>query len=117
MSTLELCNLLVHYNPIKSISWSPKSQHLAFCTGTAQIFIWSREGASVCTIPIETKEFAVQRVEWNPNGSSFIVADKSRLTISFPQAEFFEQSAPKEIIPRPEAEADAEENAEYRGEP
>ncbi len=76
MSSLELSNLLVHYNAIKSVSWSPKSPHLAFCTGTPQIFLWSREGASVCTIPIESKDFAVQRVEWNPTGRSLIVADK-----------------------------------------
>eukprot|EP00826_Nyctotherus_ovalis_P041717 TRINITY_DN4243_c0_g3_i9.p4 TRINITY_DN4243_c0_g3~~TRINITY_DN4243_c0_g3_i9.p4 ORF type:complete len:111 (-),score=39.07 TRINITY_DN4243_c0_g3_i9:138-470(-) len=100
MSTLELSNLLVHFNPVKSVAWSPKSPHLAFCTGTAQVFLWSREGASVCTIPIEAKEFAVQRVAWNPNGKSLILVDKLRLTIACPQPEFFAQgiSAPEENL-------------------
>ena len=91
MSTLELSNLLIHYNPIKHVAWSPKSPHLAFCTGTAQVFLWSKEGASVCTIPIESKEFAVQRIDWNPNGKSLILVDKQRLTVACPQADFFAQ--------------------------
>jgi len=97
MTTLELSNVLIHYNPIKSVAWAPKSQHLAFCTGTSQIFLWSREGASVCTIPIEAKDFGVQKVEWNPNGRSLIVVDKARLTIACPQPEFFGSSLSKEM--------------------
>lgn len=92
MSSLELSNLLVHYTPIKSVSWSPKSAHLAFSTGTAQVFLWSREGASVCTIPIEAKGFSVHRVQWNPDGKSLMVVDKLRLTVACPQPEFFTQS-------------------------
>ena len=92
MSSLELSNLLIHSNPIKSVAWSPKSGHLAFCTGTAQIFLWSREGASVCTIPIEAKGFSIQRVQWNPNGKSLLVVDKLRLTVACPQPEFFAQN-------------------------
>lgn len=92
METLELTNLLIHYNAIKSVSWSPNSLHLALATGTSQIFLWSKEGASVCTIPLQAKDFSAQRVEWNPKGRSLIVIDRLRLTVAYPQEQFFDQS-------------------------
>lgn len=76
METLQLSNLLIHYNAIKGISWSPKSSHLAICTGTAQIYMWTREGTFVCKIPIQPKDFAAQKVEWCPDGKSLLVIDK-----------------------------------------
>lgn len=51
MHDIALSVVLLHLQPIKAISWSPRSLHLAICTGTSRVFLWSEEGASVCEIP------------------------------------------------------------------
>ena len=76
MIALRLHILLVHFGPVKHMAWSPKTTHLVFCTGTPRIFIWSLGGASVCDIPLETSDFGVNKVKWNPNGKSILLNDK-----------------------------------------
>lgn len=53
MTTLKLHVILIHHSPIKSMSWSDCSIHLAISTCSPRIFIWSHGGASVCDIPVE----------------------------------------------------------------
>jgi len=90
MTTLTLHVVLIQFHPIKSVAWSPKTQHLAFSTGTGRIFLWSEEGASVCDIPIENRQFNVQKIQWNPEGDSILLGDKGELLMAYPQFEFFD---------------------------
>jgi len=59
MSTLSLSVMLIHDKPIRCAKWSSKTHHLAFCTGSPRLFLWSFEGASICDIPLENHEFNV----------------------------------------------------------
>ena len=70
---------------VKNMEWSPRSLHLAYCTGTGRIFIWSAEGASVCEVPLESKDFKVTRVKWSADGSSLLIADKNRFMVAYPK--------------------------------
>lgn len=47
LSTLGLSVVLIHFDPVKSIDWSKKSNHLVITTNSPRIFIWSVNGASV----------------------------------------------------------------------
>ena len=75
---------------VKHIEWSPKSLHLAFCTGSGRLFLWSAQGASVCEVPLESKDFKVNKIKWSQDGSSLIISDKNRLMIAYPKFELVE---------------------------
>jgi WD40 repeat protein len=92
MLTLTLSVVLIQLQPIKSVSWSPRSLHLVICTGTPRVFLWSEEGASVCEIPFgkcysEARDFAVQKVKWSETGQALLLMDKAVLMVAYPQFE------------------------------
>ena len=90
--------VLIQISNVKNIEWSPRSSHLAFCTGTGRVFIWSAEGASVCEVPVEYKDFKANRVRWSGDGRSLIVADKNRFMVAYPKFEILEDGNENEII-------------------
>ena len=87
LNDLNLNVLMIQLFNIKHIEWSPKSNHLAFCTGTGKLFLWSSQGASVCEIPLEIKDFRVNKIQWANNGNSMLISDKNRFIIIYPQFE------------------------------
>lgn len=92
ISTLSLSVVLIHFDTVKSIDWSGKSNHLVIATGSPRIFIWSINGASVCDIPLEGQDFNVTRVKWNPDGKSILIQDRSNLLIAYPHFTFLEEN-------------------------
>ena len=49
-------------------------------------------GASVCDIPLEGKEFNVNKIKWNPDGRSILVQDKNNLVIAYPHFTFLQEA-------------------------
>lgn len=84
-SSLSLHTLTLQTSAIKHLEWSPKSLHLAFCTGTGRLFFWSTEGASVCEVPLESKDFKVNKFRWSPDGSALLIIDKNKCMIAYPK--------------------------------
>lgn len=103
LSTLSLSVVLIHLEPVKSLDWSSKSNHLVIATNKPRIFIWSINGASVCDIPLERQDFNVNKVKWNPDGKSILVLDRSNLLVAYPHFTFLEEQ-------QPEGEYDDEED-------
>ena len=62
-------------------------------TGTPRIFIWSTNGASVWDVPIEDKDFNVDKVKWNPDGKSILIQDRSHLLVAYPHFTFLQDNA------------------------
>jgi len=91
LSTISLSVVLIHFDPVKTIDWSGKSNHLVIATNSPRIFIWSVNGASVCDIPLEGQEFKVSKVRWNPDGKSILIQDRSNLLIAYPHFTFLEE--------------------------
>lgn len=90
INSLSLNVLMIQLLNIKSLQWSPKSLHLAFCTGAGRIFIWSAEGASVCEVPLESKDFKVTKVKWTPDGTALVISDKNRFMMAYPKFNLLE---------------------------
>lgn len=91
VNTLSLKTVLIQLQPIKNFTWCDNSEYLLFCTGAPRVFFWSKEGASVCDIPfgkifsldkiqilfsVESKQFGVQKIEWNQDGATALLFDK-----------------------------------------
>lgn len=95
LSTLSLSVVLIHLEPVKSLDWSSKSNHLVISTNKPRIFIWSVNGASVCDIPLEGQDFNVNKVKWNPDGKSILVLDRSNLLVAYPHFTFLEEQQPE----------------------
>jgi len=104
--------VLIHFDPVKSLDWSTKTNHLVIATNTSRIFIWSVNGASVCDIPLEGQNneiqnkygvkqkeksqiFKVNKVKWNPDGKSILIQDKSNLLVAYPHFTFLEEQQPE----------------------
>jgi WD40 repeat protein len=84
-SCLGLQALTLQTQPVKHLEWSPKSLHLAFCTGTGRLFFWSPEGASVCEVPLESKDFKVSKFKWSDDGTALLIIDKNKCMIAYPK--------------------------------
>lgn len=93
VSSLSLFTLTLQTQPIKHLEWSPKSLHLAFCTGTGRLFFWSTEGASVCEVPLESKDFKVNKFKWSPDGSTLLIIDKNKCMLGFPKFDILDASS------------------------
>ena len=91
--TLSLKALLVHLQPVKTLAWCPRNNDLAICTGNGKIFFWSTEGASVCDVPYEGRNFNVFNMEWSLNGGYLLLFDKSDCLIVYPQTERNEENS------------------------
>lgn len=87
VQTLSLHIILIQLQPIKWAAWSPVSLHLAFCTGTSRLYMWSLEGASVCDVPLESKDFHVNKIKWSADGQSMLLLDKNNLQVAYPKFE------------------------------
>ena len=74
------------------MEWSPKSLTLLICTGTGRFFLWSAGGASVCEVPLESKDFKVSKIKWSSDGASIVIHDKNRFMIALPKFEFADQN-------------------------
>ena len=105
VSTLNLSVLLIHFHVVTSFDWSKRSNHLVVATNTPRIFIWSINGASVWDIPIEDKDFNVNKVKWNPDGRSIMIQDRSNLLIAYPHFTFLQETTNEG-----EGEEDEEDN-------
>jgi WD40 repeat protein len=93
METLALHILLIQKQPIRAVSWSPKSLHLAFSTGTARLFLWSLDGASVCDVPADSAEFHLNKLNWSPDGQCLLIQDKAQAIVVYPQFDYLEGGA------------------------
>lgn len=51
MSSLELSSVLIHLNSVKNFKFSPNSNELYVVTGTARVYTWTPQGASVIELP------------------------------------------------------------------
>ena len=63
---------------------------MAACTGTSRLFLWSFEGASVCDVPLENKDFKILKLKWSANGENILLLDKNRALVAYPQFELLE---------------------------
>ena len=74
VTKLRIAVALVQKNEVKALRWSPVRNQLAICCGGECVYLWSPEGASCVTIPIE--KFYPSALEWNPDGLSLLLHDK-----------------------------------------
>lgn len=88
VSKLLLKTVLIQLQPIKTFTWCDNSEYLVFCTGSPRVFFWSKEGASVCDIPFESKNFAVNKIDWSKDGTTLLLFDKNDVVIAYPPPEF-----------------------------
>lgn len=84
IQNLSLIAILVHLQQIKNFSWSPNKNELAICTGNGKIFFWSPEGAYVCDVPYEGRNFSVHNLKWSFDGNYIMVLDKNECVIVYP---------------------------------
>jgi WD40 repeat protein len=92
VNNLSLKVLMMLVQGVKFLEWSPRSFHLAFCTGTNRLFLWSAEGASVCEVPLESKDFKVTKIKWTPDGSGIVISDKNRFMVAYPKFDLLESN-------------------------
>lgn len=97
---MSLNSILVQHAEVMDFSWNPRTHNLNVCSGANRLFLWSPKGASVCQVPAATStvvkqktgksatkkgastqqiqlDLAIQRLSWNPNGTSFAALDKA----------------------------------------
>ena len=68
--------VLIQSTSIKCICWNPTKPQLILCTVGLKLYFWSHDGAFICDIPYESKDFQPSQINWSPNGDSLIVKDK-----------------------------------------
>jgi len=93
IQSLALKVVLIHLQPVKNFSWSPKKNDLAICTGTGKIFFWSEEGASLCDVPYEGRNFNALNLTWSLNGNFLLLFDKNECLIVFPPGDKTEENS------------------------
>ena len=98
MTTLSLHIIMQHCANVKNLVWNPKTLHLALCTGAPRLFLWSLEGASVCDVPLENKDFKVMKLKWSPSGDCLLLMDKNRLLVAYPQFELLENPDDEDYV-------------------
>jgi hypothetical protein len=63
--TFHLSFILIQTQPIRSVQWEPKRDHLALCTHTNRLYIWSPSGASCINLPSESSKIKIDQIKWN----------------------------------------------------
>jgi hypothetical protein len=81
MPSLELVAVLLQKDPVKAAMWDPSEPRLAIVTGTAKVFLWTPVGASCIHVPLA--DFHAIGLQWNPNGTSFVLMDKDLFCTAF----------------------------------
>jgi hypothetical protein len=75
VNTLTLYSVIIQINPIRSFSWSPSENILILISGTNRLNIITPTEASICSIPTDIKELSLLKVQWNKNGTNFMVSE------------------------------------------
>lgn len=84
IQTLNLIAVLINIQNIKTIAWSPIKNELVFCTGNGKLYFWSTNGAFVCDIPYECRNFNVLSLKWSSDGNYLIILDKNDCVVVYP---------------------------------
>ena len=63
--TFHLAFVLIQIQPIRSVKWEPKRDHLALCTHNNRVYIWSPQGASCINLPEESSKHNIDEIKWN----------------------------------------------------
>lgn len=72
--TFHLAFVLIQIQPIRSVKWEPKRDHLALCTHNNRIYVWSPQGASCINLPDESSKLNIDEIKWNNFASTSTVA-------------------------------------------
>ena len=84
ITSLTLKVVLIHLQPVKTFSWSARTNDLAICTGSCKIFFWSMEGASICEVPYEGRNFNVANLFFSQDGRYLLILDKNECLLVYP---------------------------------
>lgn len=78
---LEAVSILVHARNIKSLEWHPHKQHLAIVTGVGKLFMWTPEGASCASIPLNG--FKAHSLAWSLDGMAILLRGKDSFACAY----------------------------------
>eukprot|EP00741_Cyanophora_paradoxa_P000029 tig00000057_g27.t1 len=73
--------VLIQLQAIKAAAWDPVRPRLALATGNGKVFLWTPEGASCVDVPLA--KFAVQSLQWSPDGGCLLLRDRERFSVAF----------------------------------
>lgn len=95
LQTVELHSFLVLLSPVKSLSWSPVTNHLLISSGQPRFFVWTQYQASIFeTSPDGSQvggvQLGISKVKWHPKGTKIILSDKTHAVIGLPSFDFMQ---------------------------
>jgi len=79
---LKLISVLMQKQAITCISWNPTKSHLALCTASPKIFLWTPDGCMDVSLP-QTSSIDVTHLRWNSNGESLLLLGKDKSCICY----------------------------------
>jgi hypothetical protein len=83
VSSLTLHTVIIQLRNIKSFSWSPTDHILLICTENSRIYSFTLTNVYVIDLISDVNfNLAINKITWNLDGRSFIVADKVNYNIN-----------------------------------
>lgn len=85
ISTLSLHTVIVQIKPIKHFQWSPTQHILLICTENSRLYSFTLTNVYVIELVTDTTNIAINKINWNVDGKSFIVSEKTYMIIGYPE--------------------------------
>jgi hypothetical protein len=77
---LELVTVLVQKDPIRAAAWDPTCPHLALCTESPHLYMWTPSGAFCISTPFPN--FRIVDLKWSSDGSRLLLKDRESFCCS-----------------------------------
>lgn len=95
LQTVELNSFLVLLSPVKSISWSPTTNHLLISSGHPRFFVWTQYQVTIFETnqdgsQVGGVQLGLSKVKWHPKGTKIILSDKTHAVIGLPSYDFMQ---------------------------
>lgn len=82
ISSLTLHTVILQLKPIKHLKWSPNNHQLIIGTDYPKCYFFAWTDMYIIDLIYDkASSFSINRIEWNPDGKSFILCDKFNLII------------------------------------
>ena len=83
VAMMKITNILIHRQPVRCMRWNPShianKNQLAVVTGDCRVLIWNPT-LDNRTVEMNDPSFQAQDVQWTPDGTVLLVADKEKVS-------------------------------------